>query len=646
MNQQNYGLHAMNNDYPNEAFEPVRKSVVINVGNYVECHNETYRIDQVLDFESVVGCNVETGRFRQLRIRELRSISDPDSQKTYVDLNDIADEQWRIAESRFAAIQPLINNPSAGRKDVEERAKEVNVNTATLYRWLNRYKGSGTTSALLPMQRGWSQGKARLPTETIEIIDDVIRDFYLTSQRATPSQTVVEVLRICNEKKITPPSSFTIRHRISLVAEKDRLRYRGYKEQAKNKFLPAAGSFPNADFPLAVVQIDHTPADIILVDDVYRKPIGRPWITLAMDVHSRMVTGYYLSFDPPSETSVAMCVAHSVIPKDEWLQLHNVDADWPVWGWMRTIHVDNGPDFRAGNFRQSCVNYGVNLEFRPVRQPRYGGHIERILGTFLREIHLLPGTTHSSIKDRDGYDSEAHAVMTKTEFEEWLVNLICKVYHQRKHASLGMSPAKKWEIGIFGNSEIQGSGLPPKPNDRQTILLDFLPAFRRTVQTFGVSIDGLRYYSEAIRPWINAENKDTGKKHELTFRRDPRDISYIWFFDPEIRQYFKVPFANQALPSMSIWEYKRARERMKQIGDTKADENRVLSAITELRALVESSKEKTKKARRLAQRQREHEKNISPAKPFVKKPQPQMQNQAPNSPVLSSDNIEDYGDFA
>lgn len=80
---------------------------------------------------------------------------------------------------------------------------------------------------------------------------------------------------------------------------------------------------------------------------------------------------------------------------------------------------------------------------------------------------------------------------------------------------------------------------------------------------------------------------------------------------------------------MSIWEYKRARERMKQIGDTKADENRVLSAITELRALVESSKEKTKKARRLAQRQREHEKNISPAKPLVNEPRPQMQIRLP-----------------
>lgn len=638
-----------NSDPLNEAFEPVRKSVVINVGNYVECRNQTYRIEQVLDFESVIGVNVETGRHQQLRINELRSITDPESKNSYVDLHEIADTQWKIAETRFAAIQPLINNPFAGRKDVEARAKEIDVNPATLYRWLKRYRGYGSTSALLPMQRGWSEGKSRLPTETVEIIENVIQDFYLTNQRATPSQTVIEVLRICNEKEIPAPSPSAIRYRISRVAEKDQLRYRGYKEKAKNKFLPAAGSFPNADYPLSVIQIDHTPADIILVDDIYRKPVGRPWITLAIDVHSRMVTGYYLSFDPPSETSVAMCVAHSVIPKDDWLLLHKVDADWPVWGWMRTIHVDNGPDFRAGNFRQSCTNYGVNLEFRPVRQPRYGGHIERLLGTFLREIHLLPGTTHSSIKDRDGYDSEAHAVMTKTEFEEWLVKLICKVYHQRKHSSLGMSPAKKWEIGIFGNSEIQGAGLPPKPNDGFTVQLDFLPAFSRTVQAFGVTIDGLRYYSEILRPWINAKDRDTNKKHELTFRRDPRDISHVWFFDPEIKSYFKIPFANQALPSMSLWEYNKARETMKQMGDSKADEHRVLRAITELRSIVAQSEEKTKKARRQAQRRREHERNISPAKPF-----PATTPMASSIPAsmseagsdLTFDDIDDFGDIA
>ena len=44
------------------------------------------------------------------------------------------------------------------------------------------------------------------------------------------------------------------------------------------------GHFPGADVPLAVVQIDHTLLDIIVLDEEMRLPIGRPWLTLAIDV--------------------------------------------------------------------------------------------------------------------------------------------------------------------------------------------------------------------------------------------------------------------------------------------------------------------------------------------------------------------------
>src|SRR5690606_38922356 len=106
---------------------------------------------------------------------------------------------------------------------------------------------------------------------------------------------------------------------------------------------------------------------------------------------------------------------------------------------------------------------------RPVKQPRYGGHIERVLGSVLTEIHTLPGTTFSSIKDKEGYDPAKHASMTKSEFEVWLVTFICKVYHERLHTGIGMAPRTKWDIGIFGNAETQGIGLPPRPANRLSV---------------------------------------------------------------------------------------------------------------------------------------------------------------------------------
>lgn len=595
-----------------------RRKLILEPENYVQHGDIIFKIKEVLDFESVLGINVETGRSKLLRIHELSLIRDTTSViADALDIDEFADQDWQIAEQRYAAIKPLLSIPMMGRQDVEARAQEVGVNTATLYRWLRSYKGHGVLSALIPKKRGWKAGHSRIPAFAESIINEVLDDTYLTKQRSSAQKVVIEVKRRCQERGVKSPHPSTIRARINKISEKRQLRSRGYRETAKNKFMPVPGHFPNADYPLAVVQIDHTPVDIILVDDVHRKPIGRPWITLAMDVFSRTVTGYYLAFDPPSETSVAMCVAHSILPKDDWLVLHDVDARWDVWGVMDKIHVDNGADFRSNNFRQSCLMHSINLEFRPVKQPQYGGHIERLLGTLLKEIHELPGTTFSSIKERDEYDSEKHAVMTKSEFETWLVTLISKVYHQRLHSSIGMSPMKKWEIGIFGNAEVTGRGLPSKPADRLSLLLDFLPSFQRTIQTFGVTIDGLSYYSDVLRSWINTRDPENpNKKRLFTFRRDPRDICIVWFYDPELKQYFRVPFANQALPSMSIWEYSQARTRAKKEGMESVNEHQVLQAISELRDQVEQSKARSKKARRMSQRRKEHEKKISPAAPL------------------------------
>jgi putative transposase len=601
-----------------EALEPIRRTVDLQVGSLVSSNNTVYRISQVLDFESVIGIQVETGRSVPLRIGDLSPVIDANSTRdiSNMDLDEIADKDWKIAEYRFSIIKPLLNVAMLGKTEIERRAKEANVDQSTIYRWLRQYKAYGCVTALISKKRGWTQGKSRIPVHAEKVIDEVIENFYLTPQRPSAQKAIMEVLRRCHQRGIEAPSAMSIRLRLDRIPEKTRLRGRGFKEKAKNKFLPAAGKFPNADFPLAVVQIDHTPVDIILVDDLYRKPIGRPWITLAIDVYSRIVTGYYLSFDAPSETSVAMCVAHSILPKEEWMILHKVDTEWPVWGIPKTIHVDNGGEFRSDNFQRSCLLYGIHLEFRPVRQPRYGGHIERLLGTLVREIHDLPGTTFSSIKQREGYNAEKNAAMTKSEFESWLVTLICKLYHQRLHSNLGMTPLRQWSQGIFGNTEVQGIGIPAKPANKHTLLLDFLPSFRRTVQTFGVTIDDMNYYAEALRPWINMEDPETGKKRQLIFRRDPRDISSVFLFDPDLKQYFKIPFADQSLPAISIWEYRQARQKLKQEGAASVNNHQLLETITELRSLVDKSMEKTKKARRQAQRRKEHEKKISPDSPL------------------------------
>lgn len=256
------------------------------------------------------------------------------------------------------------------------------------------------------------------------------------------------------------------------------------------------------------------------------------------------------------------------------------------------------------------------MEFRPVKRPHYGGHIERLAGTFMEQIHDLPGTTFSSVAHKDGYESEKHAVMTRTELEGWLIEQVCNIYHRTKHSGIGMTPIKKMELGVFGSEGEYGTGLPERPQDRHTVYLDFLPSFERTIQSFGVTMDGMQYYADAFQPWINSSVPgDPKQKRKFVFRRDPRDISAIWFYDPDLKHYFKVPFADQALPSVSIWEYRIARKKALDEGNGSVNEAEVFAAITRQRERVVESSAKTKKARREAQRGRDHRNKVGMVEP-------------------------------
>ena len=231
------------------AFAPSRQRVILRIGEYVRKGDAVFRIAQILDFDSVVAIDVVSGKSELLSVADLRC-ADADIHVFRGDLEEIADEDWKEAERRYAAIAPLVDRRVVGRDDALRRAQECGVDVATLYRWLRRYRSVGSVLALIPQKRGWREGRTRIPPFAEAVIEEVTRDFYLTAQRPTAQKAVIEVMRRCRERGIEPPSPGTVRARLNRIPERDRLRGRGYKEKARNQFLPAAGSFPNADFPL------------------------------------------------------------------------------------------------------------------------------------------------------------------------------------------------------------------------------------------------------------------------------------------------------------------------------------------------------------------------------------------------------------
>ncbi|MFV7790874.1 Mu transposase C-terminal domain-containing protein [Aliarcobacter lanthieri] len=576
-----------------------RTRIDIKPNSYVKYKNLEYKITQLLNFNEVIGIDVVTKKAKLLPIAELSSIEpskDINAESISKDISEINDSEYNEAKRRYEAILPLLEK-NLSRKDSVEYSKKIGIHFTTLYRWQERYKSTGTILGLISNKVGAKKGNTRLNSEIEILIKRIIDSYYLTIQKPSVQSVVDKVLAECKKMNIIAPHSNTIRNRIESISEYEKLKKQGSKGIARTKYEPAPNKF-EAAYPLQLIEIDHTPCDIILVDDEHRLPIGRPWITVAIDIYSRMIVGYYLSMNAPSVTSVGMCVSNTILPKDTLLAKFDVNSNWNVWGFPETIHVDNGADFRAEAVKKAGLAHGINIEFRPVGRANFGGHIERVIGTLMHEIHNLPGTTFSNIKQRGEYDSDANASMTFFEFEKWLVTFITKIYHKRVHNSLSLTPEQQWEEGLFGDEN--SIGFIQKPSSNSTIILDFLPIYERTIQKNGVNIDGLNYYDHVLRAKIN--QTENGKKKQFIFKRDPRDISYVWFYEESTKEYFKIPVANQNMPSMTAWEFYSIKTNLKNKGLKRVNQDAILEAREELHNQIQLSVKNSKKARRDSQR--------------------------------------------
>ena len=576
-----------------------RSRIDIKPNSYVQYKNSVYKITQILNFDEVVGTNTKTKKAELLPIKDLSSIEtnkNVNAESISKDINDIEDEEYLEAQRRYKAILPLLEK-KLSRQEAVQYSKNLGIHFTTLYRWQEKYKSTGTILGLISNKVGVRKGSKRLDSEIEIIIRKIIENYYLTIQKPSIQSVVNKVLSECKRLNIVAPHSNTIRNRINEISEYEKLLKHGSRGLAKTKYEPAPNKF-EADYPLQLIEIDHTPCDIILVDDEHRLPIGRPWITLAIDIYSRMIVGYYLSMNAPSVTSVGMCVSNAILPKDLLLSKFDINSNWNVWGYPETIHVDNGADFRADAVKRAGLAHGINIEFRPVGRANFGGHIERVIGTLMHEIHNLPGTTFSNIKQRGEYNSDANASMTFSEFEKWILTFITKIYHKRIHSSLSLSPEQQWEEGLFADES--GIGFIQKPSNNSSIILDFLPIYERTIQKNGVNIEGLNYYDHVLRTKIN--QMENGKKKQFIFKRDPRDISYIWFYEETTQEYFKINVANQNMPSMTAWEFDSIKTDLKNKGLKSVNQDAILEAREELHKQIEQSVKSSKKARRDSQR--------------------------------------------
>lgn len=512
-----------------------------------------------------------------------------------LDLTIIDDRRWQDAERRAAALRPLLEADRNSRASVEEAASLLGLSQRQVWTLLRRLRtGNGEVTALVMTSSSGGRGNTRLPAASETTMATTITECFLTPQRLCPSELVIEVRRRCGKLGLRPPSASTIRRRMLKLTLVDRApRVEGGPDPS-----PVQGPARVAEHALDLVQIDHTKVDLILVDPIDRLPIGRPWITVAIDVATRMIAGFHVDLEPPGATQVGLCLLHVAADKTAWLADRGVEARWPLAGKPRTIGVDNAREFHSAAFERGCAQHGIAIDWRPPGQPRFGGIVERVIGTLMRLVHALPGTTFSSVKERGKYDSDKAACLTLSELERWLGVAIAQRYHNSRHAGLGgATPLGRCETDLAGRAA--SGNLPAQPRDPRAYFIDFLPVVRRSLQRDGVTLDHIVYFSQSLVPLI--AEREVG--HSFVIRRDPRDLSRVFVLDQRQDAYLEVPCRNLSRPGISLWEHRIARRRLQ--GDGQAvTEAAIFEAVEAMRAIEDAATALTRSARRERTRRR------------------------------------------
>ncbi|CAM5314364.1 Transposon Tn7 transposition protein TnsB [Aquamicrobium terrae] len=507
----------------------------------------------------------------------------------------LSEQARQEAQRRYPVIALLAAQELVAAAEARAAAGQLGLSSRTIYLLVARFRASGgLMGSLAPGKPSGGRGRSRMPARVDDIVTAAIYDTYLTRQKRRIIRLVEEVQLRCRNAGLPAPSAKTIRRRLENIrAEEIAHRREGPRSASARRLTSAAGHGPISKGPLDIVQIDHTPVDIILVDEISRLPVGRPWLTVAIDVYSRCITGFLVSFEAPSATSVGLCLAHSGVEKRAYLDGLSLDGEWPVAGVPRVLHLDNAAEFHSEALARGCQQHGIGLEYRPKGQPHFGGVIERLIGTLMGLVHDLPGTTFSNPAERGTYDSDAAAVLTLSELEHWLALAITGRYHHEVHEGLMEPPLARWTRGIAEH------GSPRVVSNRQGFLVDFLPVVRRAIRRDGFTLDHITYYADILRPWI--ANRD--RCRSFLIRRDPRDLSQIYVLEPDGRSYVTVPCRHLERPGISLFEHRQAVGMIKADGRARVDEEVIFRTVAQQRQLVKDAATKSRSARRQLVRQ-------------------------------------------
>jgi hypothetical protein len=302
------------------------------------------------------------------------------------------------------------------------------------------------------------------------------------------------------------------------------LAIRGSANTRKDYRRPFGHTEPEAC--LSEVQYDETRLDVYCFCDVYKIPLGRPWLAWLVDVFSGGILGFYLGFEPPGDVVFGSVLRHASLPKTYVCNAYpDITSPYLMSGVPRFVTFDNSLSAHGDTIDRILSDLDVPWDFTLSRMPWLKPYVENSFGLLNKSLlRELPGYVLSRDIDRSDYDPTVNGCIGFLHLL-WIVHKwLLEVYHANPPLNGGVaSPNVRW---------MEGTRLirPQYPRTGQD--LDTLFGIVRegvTLDHRGVLFQGLRYYSDGA-DLLRYEN---GPNIKVKIKVNPCNLLVIHVFDPK-----------------------------------------------------------------------------------------------------------------
>ena len=476
-------------------------------------------------------------------------------------------------------LQPILNDIA------KELGNDTPPKVGTVYSWWVKYRATKCITKLIDGRM--RSGRKKLSYAYI-LFEETLSEVYLNIQKEQ-AKAVVDVMNIKvknanlglnNEDKIKMPSQATVYRWVKALHQHLVKHARLGSVEADKEFRAALKSLKVSRI-LERIEVDHTPLDLVVIDRKTMLPLGRPWLSLAIDRYSRMIVGFYICFHAPSSFSVMQCLKMAILPKDKWLEKYpDINEIWPAHGIPELIATDNGMDLHSLAVEAICLEMGISLLFCPAGEPYFKGAIERMFRTLNSGlIHSLPGSVFSNTDDRGDYPAENVAAIDLETLHHLITKWIVEIYHRTVHRGIGMAPLTLWNQGA-SQRIIE---LPAYPEHLDVLV--GVPA-KRVLFHYGVENDCLRYNS----PQLQHIRSRVGGTPLVSFKFYEDAMDYIHVFDEFHKEYIKVPAVNiEYSAGLTRHMHILIRAYAKKTFGNNYSEDQILQSKVEMREIVSAA---------------------------------------------------------